>query len=54
MHIPVIPALAIYLCGQTAGFRGYQASELHSSVTMATSAMTMLTQLQSEGWSLLP
>ncbi len=44
----------IYLCGQTAGSRGYPAAELHPAVTMATSAMTVLTRLQAEGWSLLP
>jgi intracellular sulfur oxidation DsrE/DsrF family protein len=44
----------IYLCGQSAGFSGFQPEELHDSVTMATSAMTVLTRLQVEGWSLLP
>jgi intracellular sulfur oxidation DsrE/DsrF family protein len=44
----------IYLCGQTAGFRGYERRNLHASVTMATSAMSVLTRLQAEGWSLLP
>ena len=43
-----------YLCGQTAGFRGYATEELSSPVQMATSAMTVLTRLQVEGWSLLP
>ena len=44
----------IYICGQTAGFRGFAAEELNPAVTMATSAMTVLTRLQVEGWSLLP
>lgn len=44
----------IYICGQTARFRGYEAAELNPTVIMATSAMTVLTRLQSEGWSLLP
>ena len=46
--------VAIYLCGQTAGFRGYAESELHPAVTMAVSAMTVLTRLQHEGWAVLP
>jgi len=44
----------IYLCGQTAGFRGYLPVELHPSITLAISAMTVLTRLQVEGWSVLP
>lgn len=43
-----------YLCGQTAKFRGYTTDELSRPVEMATSAMTVLTRLQVEGWSLLP
>ena len=44
----------IYICGQTAYFRGYSAEELNPVVIMATSAMTVLTRLQVEGWPLLP
>jgi len=44
----------IYLCGQSAAYNGYQVGELHPGITMATSAMTVLTRLQAEGWSLLP
>jgi intracellular sulfur oxidation DsrE/DsrF family protein len=44
----------IYICGQSAGFAGFQNTELHESVKMATSAMTVLTRLQAEAWSLLP
>lgn len=44
----------IYICGQTAGFRGYAAEDLNPAIIMATSAMTVLTRLQVEGWSLLP
>jgi intracellular sulfur oxidation DsrE/DsrF family protein len=44
----------IYLCGQTAGFRGYGVEELNPAVTLATSAMTVLARLQVEGWALLP
>ncbi len=44
----------IYLCGQSARFSGFSASEIHPSITMALSAMTVLTRLQVEGWALLP
>ena len=44
----------IYLCGQSAAFSGYNAEEIHPSITMALSAMTVLTRLQVEGWALLP
>lgn len=44
----------IYLCGQTAAFRGYDAEELHPVVTMALSAMTAHVRLQSEGYTLIP
>lgn len=44
----------IYLCGQTAGFRGYLPEELDETVTMAVSAMTVLTRLQNEGYALIP
>jgi intracellular sulfur oxidation DsrE/DsrF family protein len=44
----------IYICGQTARFRGYASEELNPAIIEATSAMTVLTRLQVEGWSLLP
>jgi len=44
----------IYLCGQTAAYREFGADELNPAVSLATSAMTALTRLQAEGWSLLP
>jgi intracellular sulfur oxidation DsrE/DsrF family protein len=44
----------IYLCGQTAGFRGFGAEELNPVINLATSAMSVLTRLQIEGWALLP
>ena len=44
----------IYLCGQSASFGGFKADEIHPSITMALSAMTVLTRLQTEGWALLP
>lgn len=44
----------IWLCGQTAAYRGFGADELHPSAGLALSAMTVLTRLQTEGWALLP
>jgi intracellular sulfur oxidation DsrE/DsrF family protein len=46
--------VTIYLCGQSASFSGFAADEMHPSITMALSAMTVLTRLQIEGWALLP
>lgn len=43
-----------YLCGQTAGYRGYQADDLLPEITMAVSAMTAHVRLQSEGYQLIP
>jgi intracellular sulfur oxidation DsrE/DsrF family protein len=45
--------VAIYLCGQTAGFRDYAEDELHASVQLALSAMTALVRLQDEGYRLI-
>jgi len=44
----------VWLCGQTAGYRGFGADELHPSAGLALSAMTVLTRLQNEGWALIP
>lgn len=44
----------IYLCGQSASYGGIGVEELHANITMALSAMTVLTRLQVEGWALLP
>jgi intracellular sulfur oxidation DsrE/DsrF family protein len=44
----------IYLCGQTAAFKGYGAGEFNPAVTMALSAMTAHVRLQSEGYTLIP
>jgi len=46
--------VTIYLCGQSASFGGFGVDELHPNITMALSAMTVLTRLQLEGWALLP
>ena len=44
----------IYLCGQTAAYRGFAAEELNPAVTIALSAMTAHVRLQSEGFTLIP
>ena len=44
----------IYLCSQTAAFRGMAPEEFHPSVTMALSAMTAHVRLQHEGYTLIP
>jgi intracellular sulfur oxidation DsrE/DsrF family protein len=44
----------IYLCSQTAGFRGMAPEEFSPSVTMALSAMTAHVRLQQEGYTLIP
>ena len=44
----------IYLCGQTATYRGFAAEELNPAVTIAVSAMTAHVRLQSEGYTLIP
>ena len=44
----------IYVCGQSLSFGGVDRSELAEPAQVALSAMTMLTVLQSEGYSLLP
>ena len=45
---------AIYLCGQTAGFRGYDSDQILPSVDLALSAMTALVRLQDDGYRLVP
>lgn len=44
----------IYLCGQTAAYRGLAAEELNPAVSLALSAMTAHVRLQSEGYTLIP
>lgn len=44
----------IYLCGQTAAYRGFATDELNPAVTMALSAMTAHVLLQSQGYTLIP
>jgi intracellular sulfur oxidation DsrE/DsrF family protein len=43
-----------YACGQSMHFRGFERNELISPVKVGLSAMTMLTVLQADGYSLLP
>ena len=44
----------IYLCGQTAAYRGFAVSELNPAVNLALSAITAHVRLQSEGYTLIP
>lgn len=44
----------IYLCGQTAAYRGFAVEELNPAVSLALSAMTAHVRLQSEGYTLIP
>lgn len=41
---------AIYICGQTAAYRGFEPDQLMPQVTMALSAMTVHVRLQQEGY----
>lgn len=56
--LPLLQALhesgaEIYLCGQTAAYRGFSKAELAKPVDLALSAMTVLVSLQSEGYALI-
>lgn len=44
----------IYLCSQTAAFRGMAPDEFNEIVTMSLSAMTAHVKLQQEGYTLIP
>lgn len=44
----------IYLCGQTAAYRGFGDDELHPAVIVAISAMTSHVRLQGDGYTLIP
>ncbi|MFT7289260.1 MAG: intracellular sulfur oxidation DsrE/DsrF family protein [Halieaceae bacterium] len=46
--------VSIYLCSQTAAFRGMQPGEFSPTVTMSVSAMTAHVRLQQEGYTLIP
>jgi len=43
-----------YQCGQSTEFMGIQKSELAPQISLAFFAMTMLTILQADGYSLVP
>lgn len=43
----------IYLCGQTAAYRGFAKKTLRPEVKLALSAMTVLVSLQGEGYALI-
>lgn len=43
-----------FVCGQSMAFRGFEKSELAEPFKMATSALTMVHQLQSQGYTLQP
>ncbi len=43
----------IYLCGQSAHFRGFSREELAAPVKVALSAMTVLVTLQTDGYQLI-
>jgi intracellular sulfur oxidation DsrE/DsrF family protein len=42
--------VAIYICGQTAGYHGYHSEDLLSEISIAVSAMTVHVRLQQEGY----
>lgn len=44
----------IYICGQSAAYRGYTMEEMNPAVTLAISAMTAHVRLQAQGYSLIP
>jgi intracellular sulfur oxidation DsrE/DsrF family protein len=44
----------VYVCGQSAAFRGFTLEEMNPIVSMAISAMSAHVRLQSEGYSLIP
>jgi intracellular sulfur oxidation DsrE/DsrF family protein len=46
--------VVIYLCGQTAAYRGFSTEELSPVVTLALSAMTAHVRLQAEAYTLIP
>ena len=45
--------VSFYLCGQSMMFGGFEKEELLAPVKVALSAMTMMTELQSDGYALL-
>lgn len=54
VHKLMAAGVQFYACGQSMGLRGFAKSELESGVMMALSAMTMVHQLQADGYTLQP
>lgn len=57
-NLPLLKALAAagvktYICGQTAAYRGYTKGELAEVTGLALSALTVLDELQHQGYSLI-
>lgn len=46
--------VGFYACGQSMGFREFDKSELENGMEMALSAMTMVHQLQADGYTMQP
>ena len=46
--------VGFYACGQSMGFRGFEKTELANGVKKALSAMTMVHQLQADGYTMQP
>ena len=44
----------IYLCAQSASYKGFDWKEFHPAVTVAVSAMTAHVRLESEGYTVIP
>lgn len=57
-NLPLLKELAAagvktYICGQTAAYRGYKKNELAEVTGLALSALTVLEELQHQGYSLI-
>jgi intracellular sulfur oxidation DsrE/DsrF family protein len=54
VHKLAAAGVDFYVCGQSMAFDGYAKSELAGPARVALSAMTMLTELQNQGYALIP
>ena len=57
-NLPLLVALeeagvAVYICGQSISARGVDRTEIHKSVGVGLSAMTIILSLQSDGYQLI-
>ena len=57
-NLPLLTALeeagvAVYICGQSISARGVDRTEIHKSVGVGLSAMTIILSLQSDGYQLI-